>query len=86
MGSFATKSYDYGNPFSMKMVNTGGVSGVEPEFIMESDPGVPLTAAKWRIKKILYDAGTNNANRILWAGGTNDFNKIANNYALYTYS
>lgn len=86
MGSFATKSQDYGVPFTQLFINTGGASGTEVEYAMEADPGTLSSAAKWRIKKIAYDGGTNNVASVKWASGNMNFDKVADNYANYVYS
>lgn len=86
MGSFATKSFDYGTPFTLRMDNSGGVSGVEPLYIGEADPGTATSVARWRIKKITYTAGTDSAESILWANGNMDFNNVWDNRASLTYT
>lgn len=54
-------------------------------YIAETNPGSGNTTAKaaWRIKKITTSGGVTN---IQWASGNPNFDKIADNYATYSYA
>lgn len=56
-----------------------------PIYIALAPPGSSKSNAVWLIKKITYDAN-NNPTDIQFANGNTDFDKIANNYATYSYS
>lgn len=86
MAGFGVKARDYGNPFKMRMENTGGASGVEVLYLGEAEPGYATSVAKWRIKKFTYDSGTNNVSEVNWASGNDNFDKIWDDRATYTYS
>lgn len=86
MAGFGVKARDYGNPFKMRMDNTGGNSGVEVLYLGEAEPGTSESAARWRIKKFTYDSGTNNVSQVDWASGTDNFDKVWDNRTSYVYS
>jgi len=86
MAGFGVVARDYGNPFKMRMDNTGGVSGVEVLYLGEAEPGYATNVAKWRIKKFTYDAGTNNVAEVNWASGNDNFDKVWDNRTQYSYS
>lgn len=77
---FATKSYDYSSPFTQYIVYSGGL----PQYICEAEPGTAKSAAGWRIKFITY-SGTD-ATDVQWASGNRNMDKVANDYASYTYA
>lgn len=86
MAGWGTVARDYGSPFIMRMDNTGGASGTEVLYLGEAEPGTATSAAKWRIKKFTYDAGTNNVSQIDWADGNDNFDNIWTNRANLSYS
>ena len=55
------------------------------EYVGEAPPGTSQGTARWRIKKITYDA-SNNATDVQWASGTNEFDKEWDKRENYTYS
>jgi len=85
MAGFATKSVDYGAPFTQLIDNSGGSSGNLALYIGESDPGYASSVARWRIKKLTYDAN-DNVTKVEWASGNLNFDKIWDNRATYAYS
>lgn len=60
-------------------------SGSSPVYIGEAEPGTSTSEAKWRIRKIEYDANGNPIS-VKWADGTNSFTKVWDDRATYTYS
>ncbi len=60
------------------------LSGRQPIFIGEADPGVITSKAKWRIQKRTY-SGTKLI-RIKWAGGNGNFDKIYDDRAGFDYT
>ena len=53
-------------------------------YVGETRPGISVSSAHWRIKKITYDT-SNNATQINWANSSNDFSFIWNDRSTYTY-
>lgn len=78
---FAVSAYDYSSPFTQIITYNGSNL---PEYIAEAEPGTASSAIGWRIKKITY-SGTN-ATNVQWARGNRLMDKIADNYASYTYT
>jgi YD repeat-containing protein len=85
MSSFATKSVDYGSPFTQRIDNSGGSGGTLALYIGEADPGYSVASARWRIKKLTYDA-SDNVSAIEWASGNLNFDKVWNSRTTYAYS
>lgn len=74
--------YQFGNSdLKVKIENIGGVQ----VYIGEAKPGTAVAAAKWRIKKLVYD-GSNLLTDVQWADGTADFVKVWDDRSLYSYS
>lgn len=86
MAGWGTVARDYGSPFKMRMDNTGGNSGTEILYLGEAEPGTATSAARWRIKKFTYQAGTDLVTQIDWASGNDFFNKVWDDRATYAYS
>lgn len=85
MAGFTVVSRDYGSPLTQKLDNTGGTDSMQVLYVGETEPGTAVTAAKWRIKKLSYDAN-NNVTDVQWAGGTDNLDKVWNNRTTYVYS
>lgn len=86
MAGWGTIARDYGSPLISRIDNTGGNSGQEVLYLGEADPGAATSAAKWRIRKFLYDSGTDNVSEINWASGNDKFDKVWDNRTTYSYS
>jgi YD repeat-containing protein len=61
----------------------GGTSG-QPIYVGWSTPGVPTSAAKWKIRKFTYD-GNGQVTNIQWANGDVGFNAIWDSRATITF-
>ncbi len=62
-------------------------SSGQPKYIGEAMPGTATSSAKWRIRKMEYDDGTNMPpTGETWADGTSDFIKIWDDRDTYSYS
>ena len=80
--------FTIGLDYPYKTIMVKGTSGNADgllEYVCEADPGMPTSADKWRIRKLVYDSDGFNT-QILWADGDRRFRKIQDNYASYTYS
>lgn len=56
-----------------------------PEYEMKAAPGAAYNQARWRIKKLFYGTDGNYVG-CAWASGTEYFDKVATDYAGYTYT
>lgn len=56
-----------------------------PIYVGEAEPGVATSVAKWRIKRLTYDAN-NNPTSIQWADGNNGFRFVWDMRLTYTFS
>lgn len=57
-----------------------------PLYEMEAFPGTAYATAGWRIKKHFWDGSTGAYLGLAWADGTEYFDKVADDYADYTYT
>ncbi len=62
---------------------SGGANGLI-EYVCEADPGVALTTAAWRIRKLVYDSSGFNT-QVLWADSDRNFDNVASDPASLTY-
>lgn len=69
-------------PYQQILDYSGGSS---PIYIGWATPGVPTSAAKWKIRKLTYDAN-GNVTQIQWAKGDVGFNSIWDDRATLSYS
>jgi len=60
-------------------------SGTNAEYIGEAVPGTASSVAKWRIKKLTYNA-SKLVTDVKWASGTEDFDKEFDERENYSYS
>lgn len=73
--------YNLERPLTQKIA----YSGTNPEYIGEAAPGTPSSAAKWRIKKLVYNA-TPAVTDALWCQGNAEFDKVWDDRAGYQYA
>ena len=82
MADFIAPNYPW-KVYQIKGTAGGALNRIE--YICEAEPGVATSAAQWRLKKLVYDSA-GFMTHILWASGDRKFDKVADNYASYTYS
>lgn len=61
------------------------VSGTQPIYIGEAQPGSSVNASAWRIRKFTYD-GNGNVLTILWSPNYSNFGDVWANRASLSYS
>ena len=65
-------------------METDFLTGRQPIFIGEADPGTVTSAAKWRIQKRTYSG--NKLIRIKWADGNGNYDKVWDDRAGFDYT
>lgn len=70
--------------FTQKIALVSGTT--RTEYVGQAAPGTPASQARWRIKKLTYNAAGSAVISIDWASGNTEFDKVWSGRAGYDYS